>query len=390
MSTTLQEAHARIRSLEDQLRVARAHRRVEQPGRARRVATGLAFLAFVAVITVWAGHRIAEVNAPAIPSTSSPRPIPSSDSSSQPGAGDLSFQCLGDHDNPYPFGPSFVDLDGDRVREIVSLAWWTHHDQAALYVVAFDRKTHAVRWRSPGHVARCGVDMASRLFVDPADRIVVRDDTDMVHRLDARTGQHVVSTLARDEHRKPQVTGAFDHRLPIVDTTPGDRETLARAAMRKLEAGGPVPSMSLSIHDLVDGTRRVTIANGRVNELESRDVAFGFDERGAIQWQTPLTSSEERPMVDPPRAINTWTMVCAAKLAHLYQRASGVYAIAVRDAKTGGLRHDAPLTVGGVRVDAGAPIGGVTCDEAEVFFYLGDALVVFDLETLMSRAIRAF
>jgi hypothetical protein len=388
-SRDIEEAHAKIRSLEAEIRSARANPTLHEAGRARRIIAGLVFAMLVVAITLWAGHRLGHQR-------SSPASMPvmypatsSAPSALRPAANELSFQCLGD----YPFGPSFVDLDNDGVREIVSLAWWTNHDQAALYVVAFDRRTHAVRWRSPGHTARCGVDMASRLFITEDARVVVRDDADMVHRLSSRTGEHMTSTLALENHKKPQNTGASDHRLPIVDLTRPDRQALVRAAMRKLEVGGgTVPAMSISLHDLVDGPLRVTIASARVNDLESRDMAFGFDEgTGAIFWQMPLTSPEEKPMVDPPKAVNAWTMLSGGKLAHLYQRMDGAYAISVRNARTGALYRDVLLNVeNGLRVGTGAPIGGVTSDENEVFFYLADSLVVFDLETFTSRVIRAF
>jgi hypothetical protein len=396
---SLHAAHARIRSLEGQIRAARANPAIHEPGRARRILAGLLFVVLVFAITLWAGLRFAQHSS----NSTTPVRIPTTPSAMQsapslaprPAAGELTFQCL----DTYPFGPSFIDLDNDGVSEIVSLAWWPGpgHDQAALYVVAFDRKTLAVRWRSPGHSARCG-DLASRLFVD-FSRVVVRDDADTMYVLDSKTGDHTIVTIARDEQKSPQNTGSPDHRLPVVTETTSDKKALVTAAMRKLDAmggsvSGPTYAMSISIFDLVDlGGPRVTIANARVNDLESRDMAFGFDAtNNAIVWQTPLTSPEEKPMVDPPKAVNAWTMLSGGKLSHLYQRSDGGYAISVRSSRTGALLRDVLLNVdgGAVRVGAGAPIGGVTSDENEVFFYLADALVVFDLESFTSRVIRAF
>lgn len=267
-------------------------------------------------------------------------------------------------------GPALVDIDGDGAKDLVALAWRHGQDALPLHVVAFDRKTFAVRWRAGPYPSAWRSSLVRLDITAPS--VQVRDGRGTVHVLDLKTGREL--SARADEPGGVRETNANEDGCRAdgtgVCTTEADPALLPKAA-------GAFRTPHVYLRDYTtDGDRftHVSVSGPRGGFIEHA-VLWDVGARKP-RWNVPLVPApqvEKRVNVSP----NAWTALAHGRVLHLYQPTGGLFRIAGRDVKTGALIFDSPVP--GL-VD-GSLIGAFTAEAEDAFIVANESLVVIDGRT---------
>jgi hypothetical protein len=401
-ATDLERAHARIAELERKI-AGTPEGRTARPWAAilRWCALALAILLIAAAFAAAIARPGSEIIVRAAPPPP-PMPIPS---------GELELfspRSLWDTS-----GPSLVDVERKgTAHDLLALAWRAGHVDRPMYVVALQRGTYAVLWRSEGIPA--GREDRTVSLAATANKIAISDAHGDVHVLDVHTGRELrvirdaasdrLATLASDpdavftidsgsparrgSHRIDLETGKLSgSQFParrFFDDCELDRsracrrETLpaAKAKLRKIVAGNAAEYAEDLVDD-GDGDRITFLDTApRPQLVDFQLFAWGPDE-GALKWKAPAVPAAHQALQGAGSGSHQWLALANHRLVAVYLVGSDGHRVSAHDTTTGKLAYDVALP----GLPYGIEVERLTLDGDTGFIMTTGALFVLDAAT---------
>jgi hypothetical protein len=310
------------------------------------------------------------------------------------------------HATWYPRAPSFADIDGDGVSEIVGLAWENGHDAAPLHVVALDRKTYKMRWHAGPYPSQYASPLTHLVMVDA--RAVLIDSQGAIRVIDATNGREAtkltfprgpVQEVCRvnDGSEKLLLNDGknwYDTQVQLLDLTTGMigpnassaacgfghedapcDSTASKPCVASSNSGVVTPKRGIAIavsgDVLAHGDDRLTVTNNTVaDECRATGVAWSTRTR-AKSWEQPLMAPGDTPHKHSGCGV---TAMGNGRVVHVYQTSGGPFRLVARAASSGAVLFANDLPDSG----EGTLVSSVSLDGEEVFVVMNQSLRVFN------------